>query len=46
VLQRSEHIAEWVRLIESKPAHVAPVSPKGGRTEGLTPPFEICMSRS
>jgi ParB family transcriptional regulator, chromosome partitioning protein len=29
-LERSEHIAEWVRLAEDKPAQVAPVS-KGGR---------------
>lgn len=35
-LERAEHIAEWIRLTdakgaEGKPAHVAPVSNKGGR---------------
>jgi hypothetical protein len=30
-LERSEHIAEWVRLTADKPAQVAPVSAKGGR---------------
>jgi hypothetical protein len=31
VLERSEHIAEWVRLTENKGAQVAQVSAKGGR---------------
>jgi len=31
VLQRSEHVAEWVRLTEEKLAQHAPVSSKGGR---------------
>ncbi|HEX3862536.1 MAG TPA: hypothetical protein VHY35_12655 [Stellaceae bacterium] len=31
VLERSEHVAEWVRLADDKLAQVAPVSPKGGR---------------
>ncbi len=31
VLERSEHVAEWIRLTENKLAQVAPVSDKGGR---------------
>jgi ParB family chromosome partitioning protein len=30
-LERSEHIAEWVRLTDAKPAQLAQVSAKGGR---------------
>jgi ParB family chromosome partitioning protein len=30
-LERSEHVAEWVRLTEEKLAQVGPVSSKGGR---------------
>ena len=31
VLERSEHVAEWVRLVNEKPAQLGPVSAKGGR---------------
>ena len=38
-LERSEHIAEWVRLTEQKtqPAQLAQVNNKGGRVPGGSP---------
>lgn len=31
VLERSEHVAEWIKLADEKPAQIAPVYAKGGR---------------